>query len=127
LKTGIRVHFAMLATAPDADARKHRWVVAKIYGDVVNGSPKARAVDIGPTVKALQAAGKTSLRAIAAGLNDQGIPTAHGQGTWSAVQVARVLDGKGYYGWMGNSRSEAKYQGERALFLLLITTARIDL
>ena len=101
----------MFATAPDADARKHRWVVAKIYGDVVNGSPKTRAVDIGPTVKALQAAGKTSLRAIAAGLNDQGIPTAHGQGTWSAVQVARVLDGKGYYGWMGKQPLRGEISG----------------
>lgn len=51
----------------------------------------ARAADIGPTIKALQAARATSLRAIADGLNDQGIPTARGQGTWSAVQVARVL------------------------------------
>jgi Recombinase len=46
---------------------------------------------VGPTVKALQAAGATSLRAIAEGLNAQGIPTARGQGKWSAVQVARVL------------------------------------
>jgi DNA invertase Pin-like site-specific DNA recombinase len=52
----------------------------------------ARAADIGPTVKALQAAGATSLRAIAAGLNEQGIPTAKGNGQWSAVQVARVLE-----------------------------------
>ncbi len=52
----------------------------------------ARAADIGPTIKALQAAGATSLRAIAAGLNAQGIPTAKGNGTWSAVQVARVLE-----------------------------------
>lgn len=52
----------------------------------------ARAADIAPTVKALQAAGATSLRAIAAGLNAQGIPTARGQGVWSANQVARVLD-----------------------------------
>jgi DNA invertase Pin-like site-specific DNA recombinase len=52
----------------------------------------ARAADIGPTVKALQAAGKTSLRAIADGLNEQGIPTARGQGKWSAVQVKRVVD-----------------------------------
>jgi hypothetical protein len=37
-------------------------------------------------------AGATSLRAIAAGLNVQGIPTARGQGEWSAVQVARVLE-----------------------------------
>lgn len=78
----------------------------KIYGDVVSGSADARAkataaveqradaraADIGPTVKALQAAGATSLRAIAAGLNEAGIPTSRGQGTWSAVQVARVLE-----------------------------------
>jgi DNA invertase Pin-like site-specific DNA recombinase len=52
----------------------------------------ARAADIGPTIKALQAAGATSLRVIAAGLNAQGIPTARGGGTWSAVQVQRVLE-----------------------------------
>jgi DNA invertase Pin-like site-specific DNA recombinase len=51
----------------------------------------ARAADIGPTIKALQAAGATSLRAIAAGLNAQGIPTARGGGIWSATQVQRVL------------------------------------
>lgn len=51
-----------------------------------------RAADIAPTIKTLQAAGATSLRAIAAGLNNQGIPTARGQGKWSAVQVARVLE-----------------------------------
>jgi DNA invertase Pin-like site-specific DNA recombinase len=77
-----------------------------IYGDVANGSPKARvrgtavlgqradarAADIGPTIKSLQAAGATSLRAIAAKLNEAGIPTSRGGGTWSAVQVARVLE-----------------------------------
>ncbi|UGY03266.1 recombinase family protein [Bradyrhizobium quebecense] len=52
----------------------------------------ARVADIAPTIKTLQAAGKTSLRAIAAGLNDQGIPTSRGTGKWSAVQVARVLE-----------------------------------
>jgi DNA invertase Pin-like site-specific DNA recombinase len=51
-----------------------------------------RAADIAPTIKALQAAGATSLRAIAAGLNEQGIPTARGGGQWSAVQVQRVLE-----------------------------------
>jgi len=45
----------------------------------------------GLTIEALQAAGKTSLRAIADGLNEQGISTARGAGKWSAVQVARVL------------------------------------
>jgi DNA invertase Pin-like site-specific DNA recombinase len=77
-----------------------------VYGKVANGSAKgrasataavqqradARASDIAPTIKAIQAAGHTSLRAIAAALNAQGIPTARGQGTWSAVQVARVLE-----------------------------------
>jgi DNA invertase Pin-like site-specific DNA recombinase len=78
----------------------------KIYGDVVAGSVSARskavaalqeradarAADIAPTIRKLQAAGHTSLRAIAAKLNEAGIPTARGQGTWSAIQVARVLE-----------------------------------
>lgn len=51
-----------------------------------------RAQDIGPAIKALQAAGATSLRAIAAGLNQQGIPTSRGQGEWTATQVMRVLE-----------------------------------
>jgi phosphoglycolate phosphatase-like HAD superfamily hydrolase len=33
-----------------------------------------------------------NLRDIAAGLNAQGIPTACGNGKWSAVQVQRVFD-----------------------------------
>jgi hypothetical protein len=40
----------------------------------------------------MQAAGASSLRAIADGLNAKNIPTARGSGEWSAVQVARVLD-----------------------------------
>jgi DNA invertase Pin-like site-specific DNA recombinase len=50
-----------------------------------------RAAQILPTIKKLQEAGAVSLRAIAAGLNEQGIPTARGDGVWSAVQVARIL------------------------------------
>lgn len=50
-----------------------------------------RAADIAPTIKELQAAGAASLRAIAAGLNQRGIPTARGKGEWTAVQVSRVL------------------------------------
>lgn len=50
-----------------------------------------RAADLAPTIKAIQKAGATSLRAIAAELNAQGITTARG-GTWSAVQVQRVLE-----------------------------------
>ncbi|ANW00476.1 recombinase family protein [Bradyrhizobium icense] len=50
----------------------------------------AVAADIGPTIRELQAGGATSLRSIADGLNAAGIPTARGQGKWSAVQVQRV-------------------------------------
>jgi hypothetical protein len=39
----------------------------------------------------LQAAGCESLRAIAAGLEERGIPAARG-GKWSAVQVSRLLE-----------------------------------
>ncbi len=51
---------------------------------------KARAVDLAPTITELRAGGATTLRAIAEGLNAKRIPTARGQGKWSAVQVARV-------------------------------------
>ncbi|MCK1626559.1 recombinase family protein [Bradyrhizobium sp. 160] len=52
----------------------------------------ARAADIAPVIRELQASGKTSLRAIASGLNEAGIPTSRGTGQWSAVQVSRVLE-----------------------------------
>ncbi|MET4483039.1 recombinase family protein [Bradyrhizobium sp. F1.13.3] len=52
----------------------------------------ARAADIAPVIAELQASGKTSLRALAEGLNTRGIPTARGNGIWSAVQVARLLE-----------------------------------
>jgi len=41
---------------------------------------------------------------------------------WWRVQD---LSGKAFMTGWENSRSEAKYQGERALFLLLMTTGRI--
>ncbi|MFZ2105277.1 MAG: recombinase family protein [Roseiarcus sp.] len=50
----------------------------------------ARASDVLPIVADVQAAGATSLREIAAALNERGIPAARG-GKWSAVQVQRVL------------------------------------
>jgi DNA invertase Pin-like site-specific DNA recombinase len=49
------------------------------------------AADLAPNIKEPQAAGKTSLRPIAEGLDEQGIPTARG-GKWSSTQVMRVLD-----------------------------------
>ena len=52
----------------------------------------ARAADIAPIIRELQKDGAGSLRAIAEGLNEAGIPTARGQGQWSTTQVKRVLD-----------------------------------
>jgi|SRR5947209_548168 len=52
----------------------------------------SRAADIAPIIKDLQAGGADSLRAIADGLNEAGIPTARGKGQWSATQVQRVLE-----------------------------------
>jgi DNA invertase Pin-like site-specific DNA recombinase len=52
----------------------------------------ARATDIAPTIAELQAAGVTSLRRIASALNEHGTPTPRGQGGWSVVQVARVME-----------------------------------
>ena len=52
---------------------------------------RARAADLKPILADLRASGAASLRAMAAGLNSRGIPTARG-GTWSAVQVKRVLE-----------------------------------
>ena len=52
---------------------------------------KGRASDLAPIIADLKAAGASSLRDIATALNARGIPTARG-GTWSAVQVSRMLD-----------------------------------
>src|SRR5215472_8135339 len=57
---------------------------------VLRARAQERASDLAATIKELQAAGCESLRAIAGGLEDRGIPAARG-GKWSAVQVARLL------------------------------------
>jgi hypothetical protein len=50
-----------------------------------------RAANIAPVIAELRAAGAASLRAIADGLNQRGIPTARGIAVWSATQVMRVM------------------------------------
>jgi hypothetical protein len=50
-----------------------------------------KAADYAPVIRKLQAAGTRSLRGIAAGLNERGIPTPSGRGAWQAIQVQRVL------------------------------------
>jgi DNA invertase Pin-like site-specific DNA recombinase len=52
---------------------------------------RARALDLAPTIEELRAAGRESLRELAAGLDERGIPAAKG-GRWSANQVARMLE-----------------------------------
>ena len=69
------------------NARSH-----KASAEALRLRTAARVADLAPTIKALQAAGATSLRAIAEGLNTQGIPTARGEGEWTATQVMRVLE-----------------------------------
>ncbi|SEE37234.1 Site-specific DNA recombinase [Rhizobiales bacterium GAS191] len=52
----------------------------------------ARADDLAPIITELREAGSTSLRSIAKGLAERGIETPRGGGTWSAAQVARLLE-----------------------------------
>jgi DNA invertase Pin-like site-specific DNA recombinase len=50
-----------------------------------------RAADLAPVISELQAAGVTSLAALARALTERNIPTARGRARWSETQVARVL------------------------------------
>jgi hypothetical protein len=54
-------------------------------------SARRHAADLGPVIKAMQAASVTSLRGIAKALNECGVPTATGKGQWEAMQVGCVL------------------------------------
>jgi recombinase len=51
----------------------------------------ARAADVAPIIAELQAAGVTSLNAIATALTARGIQTPRGRRYWHASQVARLL------------------------------------
>ena len=57
----------------------------------------ARGADLAPIVAELRAAGASSLAALAKGLNERGIPTARGTGTWQPAQVARLLKAAGVW------------------------------
>jgi DNA invertase Pin-like site-specific DNA recombinase len=62
----------------------------KAAAEAIQARVTSRAADLAPTVQLLQAGGATTLRAIAAGLNAQGITTARG-GDWDQTQVRRLL------------------------------------
>jgi hypothetical protein len=49
------------------------------------------AAELAPIIAELQAAGITSLKGIAAALEERHVPTPRGSGHWRATQVARVL------------------------------------
>jgi DNA invertase Pin-like site-specific DNA recombinase len=67
-------------------ARKGNMASVKVRG----AKAEKRAADLMPVIEAARAGGATSLRQIAAALNERHIPTAKG-GEWKAVQVQRVL------------------------------------
>lgn len=76
----------------------YRWDIQTVAskGNVESARVRAkkaskRASDLLPVIQAIQAEGATSLRQIAAGLNERRIPTARG-GEWGAVQISRLLN-----------------------------------
>jgi DNA invertase Pin-like site-specific DNA recombinase len=50
----------------------------------------SRAGSIMPIIADIEATGARSLAAVAAGLNERGVPTASGRGAWTAIGVSRV-------------------------------------
>jgi hypothetical protein len=50
-----------------------------------------RVADLKPVIAELQAAGVTSLRGIAAALNERGVPNVAESGRWYHAQVGRLL------------------------------------
>ncbi len=64
---------------------------AALKGAAATGERAAKlAADLKPIIEELQANGAATLAAIAAKLNERGIPTARGNGAWTATQVLRV-------------------------------------
>jgi Recombinase len=68
-----------------------------VHGECTTAQLRAAVQQRAPTIVELQAAGCESLRAIAAGLEERGIPAARG-GKWSAVQVSRLLEAASPFG-----------------------------
>jgi hypothetical protein len=67
-----------------AKARRMGW-------EACTARANARAADLVPTISELRANGITSLRAIAAALNERRIPTPRGTGKWLAGSVSQLL------------------------------------
>jgi DNA invertase Pin-like site-specific DNA recombinase len=63
----------------------------EVSAEVRAEKARVRAHDRLEAIEDVRASGATSLRGIAAALNERGIPTPTQRGEWSAVQVSRVL------------------------------------
>ncbi len=59
--------------------------------EVRSRAAATRRMDRLEAIQDIQSAGATSLREVAKGLNERGIPTPSQRGSWSAVQVLRIL------------------------------------
>jgi len=73
------------------------WAIETVSakGNVASAQARAeaathRAADLAPVIDTIKAEGASSLRQIAAALNERGIPTPRG-GEWSAMQVQRLM------------------------------------
>jgi DNA invertase Pin-like site-specific DNA recombinase len=73
-----------------AAAKRRGVVCVKASIKVRRGNAEKRASDLLPEIEAIRTEGATTLREIAAALNEKGITAPRG-GEWSAVQVHRVL------------------------------------
>ena len=76
---------------PERLSRRARQKGAAQSAQVRQARAEQQAADLAPIIAELRAGGAGSLRALADGLNQRGIPTPRGQGTWSAVQIQRLL------------------------------------
>jgi hypothetical protein len=83
----------MLLMSELRDARSGRFTPAarRAAREAHQARADARAAGLAPIIKALQAAGITSLKGMARALNERGMLTPTGRGRWHAMQVARVL------------------------------------
>lgn len=79
-----------------------RWDISKVADKGRETAVKVRKQsaeryrgDVLPIIESIRSEGATSLRQIAAVLNERRIPTSRGTGEWSAVQVMRVLNQSG--------------------------------
>ena len=77
---------------------RERWAEIRLAAGVARSAEadKRAALEVLPVIETIKAAGATSLRQIAAGLNERNITTPRG-GEWSAVQVQRVLTAARWY------------------------------